>query len=294
MNYVEHHFGDYARDTAHLSLLEHGAYRLLLDLYYVREKALPADVKDCCRLVRAASTVERKAVQTILSEFFELTADGWAHKRCDAEIARYRERQQEQGAKHENERERQRRHREERRMLFEKLRELDIVPAWDTKTETLRAMVQQRTSNADGDAPVTPPVTVTDTEQSQPVTPPVTRTATANQTPPPTTQAPDTKGKEKPKAAAAAAAFTPPDWVPADDWQAFAEHRRQAKKPMTHRASELVVLELDKLRNAGHQPGLVLQQSVRRGWLDVFPVKSDTLPPTSAALGSWRAAKSTV
>ena len=94
MNYVEHHFGDYARDTAHLSLLEHGAYRLLLDLYYVREKALPADVKDCCRLVRAASSVERKAVQTVLSEFFELTPDGWAHKRCNAEIARYRDKQE--------------------------------------------------------------------------------------------------------------------------------------------------------------------------------------------------------
>ena len=94
MNYVEHHFGDYARDTAHLSLLEHGAYRLLLDLYYVREKALPADVKDCCRLVRAASSVERKAVQTVLSEFFEVTPDGWAHKRCNAEIARYRDKQE--------------------------------------------------------------------------------------------------------------------------------------------------------------------------------------------------------
>ena len=30
MNYYERHLGDYARDTAHLSMMEHGAYGLLL------------------------------------------------------------------------------------------------------------------------------------------------------------------------------------------------------------------------------------------------------------------------
>ncbi len=94
MNYVEHHFGDYARDTGHLSMTEHGAYRLLMDLYYVREKILPQNVAECCRLVRAKSSVERKAVTSVLSEFFEKTEEGWNHKRCDAEIVRMREKSQ--------------------------------------------------------------------------------------------------------------------------------------------------------------------------------------------------------
>lgn len=91
MNYVEHHFGDYAKDTGHLSLTEHGAYRMLIDIYYVREKFLPADVKECCRLVRARSVVERRAVAAVLSEFFEKTDEGFLQRRCEAEIARYRE-----------------------------------------------------------------------------------------------------------------------------------------------------------------------------------------------------------
>ncbi len=30
MNYYERHLGDYAKDTAHLTMIEHGAYTLLL------------------------------------------------------------------------------------------------------------------------------------------------------------------------------------------------------------------------------------------------------------------------
>ena len=38
MNYYERHLGDYARDTGHLSMLEHGAYSLLLDRYYATRR----------------------------------------------------------------------------------------------------------------------------------------------------------------------------------------------------------------------------------------------------------------
>lgn len=89
MNYYEHHLGDYMRDTAHLSLLEDGAYRRLIDAYYVRERALPADLKECCKLARAASKVERDAVVYVLGQFFELAEDGYRQKRCDEVIAKY-------------------------------------------------------------------------------------------------------------------------------------------------------------------------------------------------------------
>lgn len=293
MNFYKHHIGDYAQATAHLTFVEDAAYSRMLRKYYAEEKPLPADVKDVQRLVGARTREEKAAVESVLREFFTLAEDGWHNKRADAELAEQMESDRERQEKAENERERQRRHREERRVLFEKLRALDIVPAWDTKTETLRAMLQQRAWNVDDTPPVTPPVTVTETDQSQPVTPPVTRTATANQTPDARRQTPDTKGKDKPKAAAAAEAFTPPDWVPADDWRAFDEHRRKAKKPMTERAKQLVVIELDKLRKAGHQPGPVLQQSIRRGWLDVFPIKGDQLPSQGQA-PTWRNTTNTV
>lgn len=91
MNFYPHHIGDYLTATAHLTWQEDCAYRRLLDVYYSREHALPTDVAQACRLVRASSKEERKAVETVLSEFFALTADGWAHSRCEAEIVKARE-----------------------------------------------------------------------------------------------------------------------------------------------------------------------------------------------------------
>lgn len=87
MNYYRHHIGDYLRDTAHLSMLEDAAYRRLLDLYYVREDALPADLQAVCRLIRARTDDECEAVGVVLDEFFTLHEDGWHQKRADAEIA---------------------------------------------------------------------------------------------------------------------------------------------------------------------------------------------------------------
>lgn len=94
MNYYEHHLGDYMRDTAHLSWLEDCAYRRLLDVYYVRERALPADIRECCKLARAVTKPERDAVSYVLAEFFEQHDDGCYHqKRADEEIQRYQDKQ---------------------------------------------------------------------------------------------------------------------------------------------------------------------------------------------------------
>ncbi|ULQ47418.1 YdaU family protein [Flagellatimonas centrodinii] len=91
MNYYERHIGDYMKNTAHLSMVEDGAYNRLLDVYYDREKPLPEKVADCCKLARAVTKAEREAVAYVLGEFFELCPDGWRKRRCDAEIERYRE-----------------------------------------------------------------------------------------------------------------------------------------------------------------------------------------------------------
>lgn len=86
MNYYKRHIGDYAAATRHLSLLEHGVYCLMLDIYYTTEKALPVDTRAVQRLVNARSEEERAAVEVVLQEFFELHADGWHQSRCDEEI----------------------------------------------------------------------------------------------------------------------------------------------------------------------------------------------------------------
>lgn len=93
MNYYEHHIGDFAEATAHLSFVEDAAYSRLIRKYYAQEKPLPVDVKAVQRLVGARSKDEREAVESVLNEFFELQDDGWHQARCDAEIARYQDKQ---------------------------------------------------------------------------------------------------------------------------------------------------------------------------------------------------------
>lgn len=88
MNYYERHIGDYARDTGHLSILEHGVYTLLLDRYYATEAPIPAD--QAHRIARARSKEEVKAVDVVLSEFFLLADGSWSHRRCDEEIEKAR------------------------------------------------------------------------------------------------------------------------------------------------------------------------------------------------------------
>jgi uncharacterized protein YdaU (DUF1376 family) len=91
VKYYSRHIGDYIGDTAHLSLLEHGVYTRLLDVYYMREEPIPAD--QAHRLVGARTPEEREAVDSILREFFRLEGDGWRNKRCDDELARYQSKQ---------------------------------------------------------------------------------------------------------------------------------------------------------------------------------------------------------
>lgn len=83
-----HYPGDYGRDTAHLSLIQHGAYRLLLDHYYSTARPLPSDVTALHRICRAFDQSEKDAVASVLAEFFELRADGYHNSRADLELAR--------------------------------------------------------------------------------------------------------------------------------------------------------------------------------------------------------------
>lgn len=83
-----HYPGDYGRDTAHLSLAQHGAYRLLLDHYYSTAAPLPSDVMALHRICRAFDQSERNAVDSVLSEFFDLRADGYHNWRADLELAK--------------------------------------------------------------------------------------------------------------------------------------------------------------------------------------------------------------
>lgn len=65
-----------------------------------------------------------------------------------------------------------------------------------------------------------------------------------------------------------------PDWLPADAWADWVEHRREVKAPLTQRAAELSIKTLAKLKDQGNNAVEVIEQSVLSGkWTALYPVK---------------------
>ena len=61
MHYYSHNVADYRKDTAHLSLLEHGIYRQLLDSYYLDEK--PIETQQVIRRLSIKTQEEELALK---------------------------------------------------------------------------------------------------------------------------------------------------------------------------------------------------------------------------------------
>jgi uncharacterized protein YdaU (DUF1376 family) len=92
MHYYTYNIADYRKDTSHLSIVEHGIYRALIDWYYLDERPIPSETQVVMRRLRLGSSEEATSLQNVLSDFFELREDGWHQARCDAELALYRAR----------------------------------------------------------------------------------------------------------------------------------------------------------------------------------------------------------
>lgn len=88
LHYYKFNIADYRKDTAHLSRLEHGIYRDLIDWYFLDEKPIPLETQSVMRRLRLDTDEEATALQNVLNDFFVLS-DGYRHKRIDKEIADY-------------------------------------------------------------------------------------------------------------------------------------------------------------------------------------------------------------
>jgi uncharacterized phage protein (TIGR02220 family) len=79
--------GDYIRDTGDLTLVEHGAYNILLHHYYMQEW-LPSDHQKLYRICRAFSEDERKAIDVVVDRYFTDNGDGRIiNRKAEEEIA---------------------------------------------------------------------------------------------------------------------------------------------------------------------------------------------------------------
>lgn len=74
MHYYKRNLGDYAKKAGRLSMLQHGAYTLLLDTCYDREQ-FPT-MEQALEWTWASTDEEIKAVEFVLARFFVLNAEG--------------------------------------------------------------------------------------------------------------------------------------------------------------------------------------------------------------------------
>lgn len=90
MHYYKFNIADYRKDTGHLSTIEHGIYRQLIDWYYLDEQPITPETQVVARRLRLGSE-EIKFLQNVLSDFFVLDKTGYKHKRIEVEIKDYHE-----------------------------------------------------------------------------------------------------------------------------------------------------------------------------------------------------------
>lgn len=91
------------------------------------------------------------------------------------------------------------------------------------------------------------------------------------------------KQKQKQKEAASQP-FALPDWIPEEPWNGYVEMRVKKRAQMTDRARELVIAELSKFKEAGHDISAVLNKSTKNNWTDVYEPKGS--PPLNGATGN--------
>jgi uncharacterized protein YdaU (DUF1376 family) len=87
LNWFKLYMGDYQRDTAALSLVEHGAYLMMLQLFYATEKPIPTG-KALYRMLRAQDKEERDAIDAVINQFWTETPNGLVNARANIEIAK--------------------------------------------------------------------------------------------------------------------------------------------------------------------------------------------------------------
>lgn len=243
MNYYPFHLGDYAAHTAHLEPMEDLAYRRMLDVYYRGEKALPADVSEIARLTRLRD--QAATIRDVLNEFFVLADDGWHSKRADDELTEMKAKQEQQATKDEHEAERLRRHRARRAEMFEALRAVGVVPAWDVAIKEL-----QRLFDTHCNAPETStgPLPATDSQRLSLPTP---------------TPKENTARKRAPAAPVVTVESLCLDGLTADVAAEYLAHRKRKRANLTPKAWEAIKAEI---RKAGLSLDDGITKALARGW----------------------------
>jgi hypothetical protein len=80
-----------------------------------------------------------------------------------------------------------------------------------------------------------------------------------------------------------------PEWIPTDAWGAWCQHRTGLKRSgWTEAAAVRCIATLRTLRDEGHDPRAVIDQSIAGGWTGLFALRGTAGPARApSALSQW-------
>ena len=250
--------GDYLRDTRHLTPQRHGVYLLALMYCWDSKAPMPLDEQECAGICNCRSADEVDALRYVLSKYFIRMDDGWYNKRIQKEIERGQNISAARSAAG-------------RRGYEAKAKRLPVdnsaqpvdnsaapVDNFKQLPSNCQAIAEQVSGNCQAIAST-----------------PTTTTTTTTKT---------TTEKIKTNARAAPALVVLPDWIPADAWAAYAEHRKASKKPLTQAGASLAIRKLGEFRTQGFSPQLVLETAVMNGWTGLYAPKQQPAQSRQSAL----------
>lgn len=73
-----------------------------------------------------------------------------------------------------------------------------------------------------------------------------------------------------------------PAYIDSEAWAGFVEMRKKIKAPLTTRAAVLILFEIQRIKDAGHDANAALDQSTMKCWRDVWPVKAKEIERSTA------------
>lgn len=72
-----------------------------------------------------------------------------------------------------------------------------------------------------------------------------------------------------------------PEWLPATTWSMWVKDRSDRRKPVTEAGAKLQLRALGDLRSQGHDPVLVIERAIEKGWQGLYGAKDGSTTAVS-------------
>lgn len=232
----------YLGDTTHLTTTEHGAYLLLLiTMWRTKDGSLPDDDRLLARYTRLTTT-QWQRVKLVITPFFTINDGVWTQGRLTDELLAVRQQSKRQSDK--------------------------------VKARWLKNKEKPVPRNYPGNTSPYP-IAQEDNSIRKPSTVPIPARSTERGSVPPDDAGIDANGRLTNRGLMVEF----PDWMEPDTVIAFAsfmEFRKAIKRPILSQYNfNRLIGSLTRLRDEGHDPEAVINQSIERAWEGFYELKAD-------------------